>query len=201
VLLEQQAPGEYSGDFDASGVGTYIVTVAEPNGNGASRTTSRGFSLAYPPEYRSYWANRPLLERASAIARGRELTKPVDALRPVPIAGESITDLWMVFVLAAALLLPFDIGVRRIALPLGEILARSLAWIQSKRSRVSATPHDVAVDRLKEAKMRAQRPAATASNSPIHVEAQSEEQSAVPTTVGGSASTTLLDAKRRRKGE
>ncbi len=202
VSLAQEGPGSYSGKFDASELGTYIVTVNEPDPAGGTRASSSGFSIPYPPEYRSFRANRPLLERVSAMTGGMLLQKPLDALRAIKNPGESITELWPLLLLCAAVLLPFDVGVRRIALPLGEILAKIFAKFKDSRvPKVSAQP--VVVGRLQQAKQRAQREVSTdAPSEPVIVSRPSEPREpvapAASSTPSGSTNR-LLDAKRKRK--
>lgn len=199
VSLDEQAPGEYSGTFNATDIGTYIVTVAEPDGKGGARSTARGFSLAYPAEYRSYRANRPLLDRVSSTTKGKALADPAEALRPVPDAGESITELWMYFVLAGALLLPLDIGVRRIALPVADILAKAIMWVRSRRTERMPHEQEQVVARLQQARKRVQREGGETIEVNPSPEATPKPRPVISTKPGGSASSSLLEAKRRRR--
>jgi len=202
VSLDQQAPGVYSGSFDASAIGTYIVTVAEPDHAGGKRTSATGFSVPYPPEYSTYRANRPLLNRVSKLTGGSEISTPVQAMRLVPNPGVSISELWPMLLLFAALLLPVDIGVRRLALPLGEILEKAMARFHRARAQKPVAQQAV-VGRLQQAKQRAQteQPA----EAPAKVifapsEKPSEPQPKAPTPASAtSAANRLLEAKRKRE--
>jgi len=205
VSLSQQGPGDYRGSFDASDLGSYIVTVAEKDPSGGERVQSTGFSNPYPAEYRSTRPNGPLLARMAQQTGGGEETKPDESLRSVPNPGETITELWPFFIFLAALVLPFDVGVRRIALPLGEILAKLWAAIRSRRRQPAA--QQVVVGRLQQAKQRAQKPGAGDQETPRVFVAGSAPP---PTTDSpkhvaahrpGSASSALLEAKRKRKGD
>jgi len=201
VLLEQQAPGEYTGQFGASEIGTYIVTVAEPDPAGGKRTAATGFSVPYPPEYSSYRANRQLLTRVSKQTGGAGISKPLEAIRQVRSPGASITELWPMLLLFAALLLPVDIGVRRLALPMGELLAKAWARVRSSRSERPAA-HQEVVDRLREAKQRASTNTPGETPSRVIVlpsDSPRPTQPKTPATTGGaSAANRLLDAKRKR---
>ena len=191
VTLAQTAPGRFRGEFDADEIGSYLVTVAEPDPKGGSRTRTTGFSLPYPAEYRTVRPNRPLLARMSEVTGGRTLTKPLDALRPANDPGASITELWPALMLVAACLLPLDIAVRRIALPLGEIFARL-------RRRRAPVAEPAMIDRLKTARVpRTEEPKAPA---PVQTEAPARERREAPGGVR-SPSESLLEAKRRRRGE
>ncbi len=200
INLEQQAPGAYEGSFDSGEIGTYIVTVAEPDPKGGVRTSATGFSLPYPPEYRSYRSNRPLLDRVSKLTSGKELKSPEESFRSIGKPGASITELWPFFIFLAALLLPLDVGVRRIALPLGEILAKAWTWIKSKRGQKAVASQQVVVGRLHQAKKRAQTGTGEAQEAPK----VSEEREPVATKIastkpGVSAASSLLEAKRKKK--
>ncbi|HVT13988.1 MAG TPA: VWA domain-containing protein [Fimbriimonadaceae bacterium] len=199
VTLNQQGPGLYTGSFDAAELGSYIVTVAEKDPSGVERVSSTGFSLPYPAEYRTTRPNRPLLARMADQTKGVEESQPSQALRTVPNPGESISELWPLFIFLAALVLPFDVGVRRIALPLKEIFAK--AWARLRPTRQKTATQQVVVGRLQQAKQRAQRP--TSENHPIPPIVPTSEPDRRPvsptsTSTSGSASSKLLEAKRKR---
>ena len=199
VALTQEAPGRFRGSFDADEIGSYLVTVAEPDPKGGMRTRTTGFSLPYPAEYRTVRANRPLLARMSETTGGKELLQPQEALRPAKDPGASITELWPVLLTAAAFLLPLDIGVRRIALPVGEILAKLLA-----RARRRPEPKQAeAVGRLQQAKARAQTNAASVTKAEASTPTEKPTAPEPRAAKGGAQSPagSLLEAKRKRKGE
>ena len=206
VEVSQAAPGKFVGKFDATQIGSYIVTIAEPDPQGGTRVRSTGFSISYPAEYRSFVPNRPLLARMSNITHGAALTNPLDSLKPIKDPGVSITELWTLFVLIAGLLLPFDVGVRRIALPLGEIFAKLLAKLRLYRRQRVAEPALVA-DRLRVAKQRAQQDYQTGPAEPVF--RRPEEPRTVerprpaptPPATGTATAKQLLAAKRQRKND
>src|SRR5205085_10553708 len=103
VEVTQTAPGKFSGSFVADQIGSYIVTVAEPDPQGGTRVRSSGFSMSYPAEYRSFRPNLPMMARMSAITHGKALDKPAQALEPIKDPGVSITELWATFLLLAGL--------------------------------------------------------------------------------------------------
>ncbi len=203
VTLNQQGPGEYRGSFDASELGSYIVTVAEKDPSGGERVSSTGFSLPYPAEYRSTRPNRSLLARMAEQTKGIEETKPSQALAQVPTPGESISELWPLFIFLAAVVLPFDVGVRRIALPLREIIAKALAAIRLRRRATSS--QQVVVGRLQQAKQRAQRPGSDGAAQPAATISSAEPQprrepvATAPAARPGSSSSKLLESKRKRR--
>jgi Ca-activated chloride channel homolog len=199
VPISQTAPGVYSGAFAANDIGSYIVTVAEPDQAGGQRVSATGFSVPYPPEYRTSRPNLPLLTQMSDVSGGQALAKPEDALRPIKDPGASISELWPFFILFAALLLPLDIATRRIALPVGEMVAKALAWLRLRRRPAPTAP--AVVERLQRAKARVQAPvgeAPTVSERPAPVSRPTVEAPAADD--GLTPAERLLEAKRKRRG-
>lgn len=203
VALAQEAPGVYSGRFDADELGSYIVTVAEPDPRGGQRVSSSGFSIPYPPEYRAYRTNLPLLSRMASLTGGRELSAPTQALRPVKNPGESITELWALLLFVCAFLLPIDIGVRRIALPIAEMWAKVRAKLKRKPVVIAQTE---TVGRLHAAKQRARQ--SQDPSEPVKEVAMVEapRPSREPVASGksskpGTTASSLLEAKRKRRDD
>lgn len=208
VTLNQVGPGEYAGSFEASEIGSYIVTVAEEDAQGV-RVNASGFSVPYPPEYRYSRPNLPLLSGVSAVTGGKELKEPGESTRAVSNPGSSLTELWTLCVLLAALLLPIDIAVRRIALPIGEIVSKALSWLRARRVQreKAAQETEVAIGRLQSAKQRvsqrSEAPERVQSNVDTAGSANSkstpEANSSRPTiSTGSAAGSKLLEKKRKR---
>lgn len=198
VPVSASAPGVFKGRFETGQLGSYIVTVVERDPSGRTRVSTSGFSVAYPPEYRSRRANRPLLAQMAQTTGGVELQSPAEALRPLANPGYSVTPLWTWFVLAAALILPFDVAVRRIAIPLGQIFAAMATFLRRRRS-VSAPVPNERVDRLRAAKERGALPSEPTVAPIIIAEKPAEERTEREPVVSGSVSSALLEAKRKKK--
>ena len=220
VALTQTAPGQYEAPFDKSLMGSYMATVAEqgPAGKAVSVT---GFSIAYPPEFRALKSSTMLLQRAAEVSGGKGIAKPDEALRPMARPGEARSDLWRSLLFAALGLLLVDVGVRRIAIPFGEMLAKARAWVTGRRS-TSRVVREERLERasvLKQAKERAAKarptpptPTMAASRSvedfgeslpasrqaPVQPPAESPAVAPRPTTPA-SASSRLLERKRERQ--
>lgn len=168
VEIRQQAPGRYEGRFDASATGGYIISVAEGGAMGAPRVTRTGFSVAYPPEYQAVRANTNLLAQIAQTTGGTLLSSPVQSFRPAARPGASIRNLWPALLLAAALLFPFDVAVRRLALPFAEMWAAVVFWsagLLRLRRPARVAPQGEAIARLHQAKRQA-TPAATFGEAP-----------------------------------
>jgi hypothetical protein len=135
VELRQTAAGRYEGRFPVGEEGAYLVQVqviGAGTGTGMLAQTV-GVVVPYSPEYRGDSGDEGLLTRLAAATGGRVL-----GLQQAGAAFEhnlppirSDTDLWPLLVLLAVLLLPFDIGVRRVAVG-PQDLARLLAWIRGR---------------------------------------------------------------------
>ncbi len=135
VELRQTAAGRYEGQFPVGEEGAYLVQVqATGAGTGTGMLAqTMGVVVPYSPEYRGDSGDEGLLARLAAATGGRVL-----GLQQAGAAFEhnlppvrSDTDLWPLLVLLAVLLLPLDIGVRRVAVG-PQDLARILAWIRGK---------------------------------------------------------------------
>jgi hypothetical protein len=128
ITLEQTGSGRYTGSFDADQTGGYVITAAQGATPGAKpMITKSGYSVAYPPEYQAIGMNNSLLTQIAAITRGKVLSNPAEAFRPMETPGESARDLWQILLLAAALLFLVDIAVRRLAISGAEIAEQSYA--------------------------------------------------------------------------
>ena len=197
VAMTQEAPGRFRGGFDANAIGSYLVTVAEPDPRGGVRTRTTAVGNPYPAEYRTVRPNRPLLSRLAETTGGRLLTRPEEALRPAKDPGASISELWPTLLLLSALLLPFDVAVRRIALPWSEILDKA----KSRLRREAPVPEVRTVDRLRQAKLRATPEVRTEVRNVEPAQPAEETRPAPKVVPTGSRSSTegLLEAKRRRK--
>lgn len=210
VELTAVAPGRYEATFPADSLGSYIVTVAEPGSGGRSLVESAGFSVPYPPEYRAFRTNETLLNQVVEIGGGEKLSDPAAVRRPVPNPGRSVQDLWLLCLGLAAILLPLDIAVRRLALPWTQLWSL-IPWRRRERVEVERPQYE----RLKKAKERvtpkapstrptrpsAPTPPSTPPSTPAAPPAAPRSRSAARPGVTGQTSADLLAAKRKRQGQ
>jgi len=133
VTLQQTAPGRYTGAFTPTGEGAYLIRVAGTDpaapAEAAALAQTAGWVLSYSPEYQISLPAadadlnaappnvRALLQLAAVTGGGsvtgayaqvfaHDLPQPPSAARPI----------WPWLLLAAVLLLPLDIAVRRLVL-------------------------------------------------------------------------------------
>lgn len=198
VVLTQEAPGVFSGAFPANELGSYIVSVAENAPGGEKRVSASGFSVPYPPEYRTYRTNSALLNSLTEATGGKPLKEPAEALRKVDSPGESIEDIWMLFAFAGVLLLPIDIGVRRVALPVREIWAKFVSWFKS--GNTGSAERQETVTRLMQAKQRVTSQEVETLVVPAEASTEVQPRPVEQPTTHVSAATKLLEERRKRKG-
>lgn len=117
VSLKQTAAGRYEGSFPATEEGAYLLQLRGTGEDVGSIGQTLGLVVPYSPEYRGVPSDNGLLERLASISGGRvlPLDAPAAALEHNLPAARSANDLWPLLLFLAILLLPFDIGVRRVA--------------------------------------------------------------------------------------
>jgi uncharacterized membrane protein len=116
LSLRQTAPGLYEGAFVPEATGTYLLHIAGREGEEMVAAQTRGFVMAYSPEYRSTQMEAALLPDLAAIGSGQMLSldAPAEAFAHTLPPVRGATNLWPWFLMVAILLLPLDVGLRRI---------------------------------------------------------------------------------------
>lgn len=157
ITLDQTASGRYEGDFTAVARGAYLVSVSDDDGQSAA---TAGAVNSYSPEFNITAADTDLLARISEIT-GAQMIPPGDQASPDLFSQRSTKtiphEIWETLVLAALLLLPVDVGVRRVRIT-PEDVARARERISSRLRRASAAAVDseasVSIEKLKQARSR-----------------------------------------------
>ena len=119
VLLQQVAPGRYEAGFTPQSDGAYFIRIAgtSPENDDVAVGQTSGWVLGYSPEYAQFETNPQLLESLAELTGGRVLTDEVTAVFNHTLPSEAATrPIWPWLTLAAVLLLPFDIAVRRLVI-------------------------------------------------------------------------------------
>jgi Mg-chelatase subunit ChlD len=117
VPLRQIGPGSYEAVFQPPGPGTFAVQADDLENGTPIRSETAGFVVTPDRELRTIGPNRPLLEQLAQATGGRELTDPSEAFRRDPTwLATRWTPLWPWLLGLALLLLPLDVGVRRLSL-------------------------------------------------------------------------------------
>ncbi|MDQ6693800.1 MAG: VWA domain-containing protein, partial [Chloroflexota bacterium] len=135
VELRQSAAGRYEGSLPIQKEGTYLLQVSATSTQIGDLTHTIGLTVPYSPEYASQKeSNGKALLDTLAQENGGKVLLTSDTKLPfrhdLPLASSSIA-LWPLLLLLGILLLPLDIGVRRLALSWAE-LAGMLRWVSSR---------------------------------------------------------------------
>ena len=167
-----------------------------------------GWVMGYSPEYAALEGNPGYLEGLAELGGGTVLENPAGAFAHT-LRGEGTThDLWPYLLGVATLLLPIDVGVRRLVMSRRD-LARARAWVLERLPRrptrpVSDTPSPVS--RLFEAKARTETRRAGERRPAAETTPSLPKQPAAPVRSQGRAATDeetlagrLLKKKRRRE--
>lgn len=204
LTLDQTAPGQYEGDFDARARGAYLVTISE--NNGANKVTA-GVVNSYSPEFNITGADEAVLSRVSEITGGRSITgdegSDLFANRPSKTTSYAI---WQTLMLAALILLPFDIGIRRVLIDREQLAVarkRFSSMLHQAPRRSGAEP-SVSIEKLKDARSRVVLGSTDHKTTSVISETDSrkDEESVIspePETSAAPLVSKLLDAKRKRK--
>jgi len=115
VSFQQVAPGRYQSSFDAARSGSYLLAL-DFAGEGVEGSTTSGFDVSYPREYRYLRSDLESLAEL-AEATGGSVIAPGDDLfgRDAPIRAER-EPIWEALLQIALLLFFVDVFLRRVAI-------------------------------------------------------------------------------------
>lgn len=158
IQLQPTAPGHFAGSFLANTQGSYFMTV-EARGNGHADAGQAGLDVPYSAEYLATGTDTAFLSTLARAGGGTVTARPADAwLSDLPaVTDQRNLAPWLA--LLALLLIPLDVGVRRLILTRSDLSAilAALPWrqqpvtsvepavaplgaIRSRRSRASPAP-------------------------------------------------------------
>ena len=163
IQLEPSAPGQFDGSFQEGAQGAYFVTV-EAHGAGHGDAGQVGLDVPYSPEYRTTGVNTPFLRSLAVAGGGSVIASPQDAWRSNLQSVLSADDLSLWLLLLAVLLLPIDVGVRRLIVTRRELATILAALPLRRRASTTREPAVPLVGALRE--RRAQRDALTPHSPP-----------------------------------
>ncbi|MCP4543377.1 MAG: VWA domain-containing protein [Chloroflexi bacterium] len=158
VELAQIAPGRYEGTFTPQEEGAYLMRLTGSLEGEDAVALTTGWVMGYSPEYAALEGDPAYLAHLAELSGGVILEEPSDAFARTLRGEGSTRDLWPYLLGLATLLLPFDIGVRRLALGRQD-WAKVRDWVLERLPRrrprpVAETPSPVS--RLFEAKARSE---------------------------------------------
>lgn len=190
IPLKPVAPGRYESDFPAAEPGVYLVTVGYGEG-----LAEAGLVVPYSAEFRAMGTDQGFLEALARAGGGEVISRHADAFAANLPPVHRVTDLWPWLLGLAALLLPLEVGNRRLDLfaALAAILARargvSLKPGAEERDDALARASLATTERLRE------RKAAFRGEVPPAREAAPKE----PKETDSGFTARLIEAKRKRE--
>jgi hypothetical protein len=169
TALAQVAPGEYRASIASPIQGTYIMQISGAQDGRVVMQSAAGMVVPYSAEYRQGQRNPELLAALARDTGGSKLEQPAEAFAHNLAPVYSAREIALPLLLLALLLLPLDIGIRRLMLRRGDFGAAT-AWMRTARlaPEPPATPRATKpargapadqIERLRAAKARAQRKA------------------------------------------
>jgi len=161
VTFTQIAPGRYESNFNPKEQGVYLIHFSGKTdlaGDFPVIAETTGWALSYSPEYQRLQPNPDLLLRLAADNGQLASPTPADIFRHDLKAPRAAQPVAPILLLIAALLLPFDIAVRRLVITNYDLL-RFKEWMFEKAtvtSKVTVTspPANPRIESLKQAKSR-----------------------------------------------
>jgi len=124
-------PGRYELRADVPTPGTYLVRLEVREGDDVLGQQILGLAVPYSPEYRAAGADLSLLDRLARLTGGGPLGEPASAFVHDLPASDRAQDIWRGLLLAAALLFPLDVAIRRVMLGRQD-LGKARAWLAAR---------------------------------------------------------------------
>ena len=162
--LTQVGPGRYAGTVKADQPGAYLVRVAQTRDGADSANRTLGVVSPAAEEFRRLGVDSDALARYAAAGQGREITlDPEDPEVVRQIWSHDITaaafptPIWPWLLLLAMVLVPIDVGVRRVALTRGDFV-KARGWVARRLGLARPAPEVVpGLAELRAARGRSQR--------------------------------------------
>ena len=171
IPLRQTAPGHYETVFTPEQEGSYFITVAGATGSDSDALAPQqvrqtaGWVLSYSSEYRvDTTASAPteplaLLESIARLTGGQSIGDAPPAAFAHDLDQQRAAEpVWPYLLLAATLLLPIDVAVRRLVLTRRD-LAAARSRVFGAREALEPAAESARIGRLMDAKGRARTPA------------------------------------------
>jgi uncharacterized membrane protein len=159
LALRQTAPGRYESAYEPEAEGVYMLQVGA-QGEGMGFVGSTGFIRPYAAEYRSSGPDLDALAQLADVGGGQLVTDPLAVFRHDLPPVRAARDLWPWLLTLAAILLPLDVGIRRVTMTrreLRQLWHRLAAPVARLQQRAAPAEREARVERLIRARGRAQR--------------------------------------------
>jgi hypothetical protein len=129
VTLAPTGPGEYSAAFPLGGPGTYIVRVDEQRDGASVGAAEAGLPVSYPAEFREVTPDTRRMQQIASAGGGHVLYTPEEAFGADLPPVSTPLPLQRILVLIAAVLLPIEVGIRRLRVSVFDLLE----WLKHPR--------------------------------------------------------------------
>ncbi len=152
ITLDQTAAGRYETDFAATSRGAYLVSVIEEGG----QMQVTGAVNSYSPEFSIASSDANLLTTVSEATGGKIMSgSETSDLFERRQTRTRPREVWESLMLIALLLLPIDVGVRRLHIT-REQVEQARAWISAKLRRKGAQEEEAvaSLEQLKASRSR-----------------------------------------------
>jgi len=197
VVLPQIAPGRYGGEFTPTQDGAYFLRINGDDSDGESVVgQTSGWVLGYSAEYQPTVPETNVLTLLSENHGGQDLSEEITAVFEHNLVSESVSrPIWPWLILAAVLLLPFDIAVRRLVITKRDW---QRAWAASFGrlfpQPAAPTTQTEQVSRLFQAKKRA-------ATRHTQEESDSVQEESVPATFSEEIPTKIVDVSTAKTSQ
>jgi Ca-activated chloride channel family protein len=214
ITFTQTAPGRYESEFIPKKQGIYLIRFSgktDAGGESASFAETTGWALSYSSEYQRIESDPDLLLRLSSLAGGQVASPfPSEAFSHDLKATRASRPIAPLLLLIAALLLPFDIAVRRLIITKQDFVLMREWLMKTFISRIGnptyAPQTNPRMEALFNAKSRVRdNSPITAKEMPIETEPtpspekEAQETPPKPEQVPSTTSALLARKKNRRK--
>jgi hypothetical protein len=136
VALREVAPGQYHAIVSGARPGAYLVQLTAQDRQGQPfGTVTAGAVVPQSAEYRSYGANPALLEGLARATGGRMNPDPTAAFDANGLSQGAVREIGLPLLWLALVLLPFDIGLRRLLFARDQIAAALRRLRQEPRTK------------------------------------------------------------------
>jgi uncharacterized membrane protein len=180
--LEQVGAGRYEATLEVSKPGTYLVRLGVNAGDQSLGQQTLGLVVPYSPEYRASGPNLPLLSELARLTGGSEISDPHAVFVHNLPSADFAREIWRALLLAAALLFPLDVGLRRVMLGASDV-RKARAWLLERlpARRTKTARQERGLSQLFQARERARRRSARGETfTPVQNDIRIEEGRAEP---------------------
>jgi hypothetical protein len=148
VALPSTGTDRYEADIPIEAVGSYLMRFSVLNHGQLAHAATAGLAVPYSPEYRFLGTDSAFLRELASAGGGQVVSAGQVSGLSVP-AVTSKQSLALLFLALAALILPIDVAIRRLAFRPGDAAAWKEALRHAQRERPPA-PLEPALARMRQ---------------------------------------------------